>query len=282
MTFVRVTCRHTDGHGPPSCESLTHGPVFEAKLSQILSTHRQASVAQPSSIGPLLAAEVFLSGLMLSSILRKVIRLKFLRRVCKKLFKLANIIGRKTQIPDLSTDQYSHDKYAYNYKRPEDSNFFKRWSNHFHLASCNTSLQGETGIHTFSHTFNFYYIPIPFTLCGGLSSKSGNFDECRVGLAPTEISSKLPLPSPTYSVTYIKPSSDSQEPRQPPVGAPPPQGYPPKDVYPPPAPGYPVEAYPYQQPQYAGPPPSQQQKETGFLEGCLAALCCCCLLDACF
>ncbi|KAJ7944535.1 Cysteine-rich and transmembrane domain-containing protein A [Quillaja saponaria] len=72
--------------------------------------------------------------------------------------------------------------------------------------------------------------------------------------------------------------------QQHPVGVPPPQGYPAKDVYPPP--GYPVQGYPppgYPQqgyaPQYAQPPPRQ---ETGFLEGCLAALCCCCLLDACF
>ncbi|XP_050206619.1 protein CYSTEINE-RICH TRANSMEMBRANE MODULE 13 [Mercurialis annua] len=70
--------------------------------------------------------------------------------------------------------------------------------------------------------------------------------------------------------------------QQPPVGVPPPQGYPTKDAYPPP--GYPVQGYPpqgYPPPQgyYAQQPPRQ---ETGFLEGCLAALCCCCLLDACF
>ncbi|KAI9089009.1 hypothetical protein K1719_029288 [Acacia pycnantha] len=76
-----------------------------------------------------------------------------------------------------------------------------------------------------------------------------------------------------------------QHQHQPPVGVPPPQGYPPKDSYPPP--GYPVQGYPppgYPQqgyaPQYAQAPPPRQ--ETGFLEGCLAALCCCCLLDACF
>ncbi|RYR28904.1 hypothetical protein Ahy_B01g053122 isoform B [Arachis hypogaea] len=78
--------------------------------------------------------------------------------------------------------------------------------------------------------------------------------------------------------------------QQPPVGVPPPQGYPPKDAYPPPGyppaqgyppPGYPQPGYPPQQayaPQYAQQPPPRQ--ETGFLEGCLAALCCCCLLDA--
>ncbi|XP_022739269.1 uncharacterized protein LOC111291673 [Durio zibethinus] len=95
-----------------------------------------------SSMDPLLAAEAFLSGLMLSSVLRKVTRLRFLRRVYKKLFKLAKVIGRNTRIPDLSSDPYSHDEYTY--KRPEDSNFLKRRSKHFPMASCNTSMQGIT------------------------------------------------------------------------------------------------------------------------------------------
>ncbi|XP_027348688.1 cysteine-rich and transmembrane domain-containing protein WIH1 [Abrus precatorius] len=73
--------------------------------------------------------------------------------------------------------------------------------------------------------------------------------------------------------------------QQPPIGVPPPQGYPSKDPYPPPgypAQGYPPPGYPQQgyAPQYVQQPPPRQ--ETGFLEGCLAALCCCCLLDACF
>ncbi|KAK9012890.1 hypothetical protein V6N11_040920 [Hibiscus sabdariffa] len=89
-----------------------------------------------SSMDPLLAAEAFLSGLILSSILRKVTRLKFLRRVCKKLFKLAKAIGRNTQISELSPDRYYHDEYKY--ESPEDSNFLRRRSNHFHPASCNT------------------------------------------------------------------------------------------------------------------------------------------------
>ncbi|KAE9607030.1 putative cysteine-rich transmembrane CYSTM domain-containing protein [Lupinus albus] len=54
----------------------------------------------------------------------------------------------------------------------------------------------------------------------------------------------------------------------------------PKYAYPYPAQGYyqgpPVMAPP--QYQYAAPQPARQ---TGFLEGCLAALCCCCLIDEC-
>ncbi|XWS45129.1 hypothetical protein CRYUN_Cryun15aG0110500 [Craigia yunnanensis] len=95
-----------------------------------------------SSTNLLLAVEAFLSGIMLSSVLRKVTRLRFLRRVYKKLFKLVKAIRRNTQIPDLLPDQYSHDEYIY--KRPEDTNFLKRRSKHFPLASCNTSVQGIT------------------------------------------------------------------------------------------------------------------------------------------
>nr|ADR71301.1 hypothetical protein 24 [Hevea brasiliensis] len=74
--------------------------------------------------------------------------------------------------------------------------------------------------------------------------------------------------------------------QQHPVGVPPPQGYP-KDAYPPP--GYPVQGYPQGYPPQGYPPQGYAsgyaqppRQETGFLEGCLAALCCCCLLDACF
>lgn len=74
------------------------------------------------------------------------------------------------------------------------------------------------------------------------------------------------------------------------------KGYPPKDAYPPPGypqqgypqQGYPPQGYPQQGYPQQGYPPQQyaqqpqQNKEVGFLEGCLAALCCCCMLDACF
>ncbi|XWS41756.1 hypothetical protein CRYUN_Cryun17cG0110800 [Craigia yunnanensis] len=108
-----------------------------------------------SSVDPLLAGEALVSGIMLSSVLRKVARLKFLRRVCKKLFKLVKVIGRNTQYPDLAPDKYSHDEYIHN--RPEDSYFLKRRSKHFPLASCNTSVQGiiRTSPSQLSHTDSY-------------------------------------------------------------------------------------------------------------------------------
>ncbi|XVE86983.1 hypothetical protein DITRI_Ditri18aG0079500 [Diplodiscus trichospermus] len=91
-----------------------------------------------SSEDPLLAGEALFSGIMLSSVLRKFTRLRFLRRVYKKLFKLV----KNAQIPDLSPDKYSHGEFIY--ETPEDSKFLKRRSKHFPLASCNTSIQGIT------------------------------------------------------------------------------------------------------------------------------------------
>ncbi|CAF2073947.1 unnamed protein product [Brassica oleracea] len=61
-----------------------------------------------------------------------------------------------------------------------------------------------------------------------------------------------------------------------------------------PAQGYPPPQYPQGPPPqypYQGPPPPQygqapqkkkKDKDSGFVEGCLAMLCCCCLLEACF
>ncbi|XP_039158642.1 cysteine-rich and transmembrane domain-containing protein WIH1 isoform X3 [Eucalyptus grandis] len=77
----------------------------------------------------------------------------------------------------------------------------------------------------------------------------------------------------------------------PPVGAPPPQGYPKVEGYPPP--GYPVQGYAPQGYPPQGYPPQQgygqpaqphyeeqrRWQDTGFLEGCFAAIRCCCLLD---
>ncbi|OMO56468.1 hypothetical protein CCACVL1_26539 [Corchorus capsularis] len=93
-----------------------------------------------SSLDPILAAEALISGLMLSSVLRKVTRLRFLQRTCKKLFKFVKNIGSKARIPDLSPDQDSYDEYIYT--RPKNSNFLERQSRRFPLASCNTSIQG--------------------------------------------------------------------------------------------------------------------------------------------
>ncbi|KAJ4714705.1 nuclear envelope integral membrane protein 1 isoform X1 [Melia azedarach] len=95
-----------------------------------------------SSLDPLLAAEALISGIFVSSILRKLARLRFLRRVFKKLFKLVKNYWRHSQVPDLSPFKDSYDEYMY--KSPDDFKFVRRSSKHFSLTSCNSSKQGIT------------------------------------------------------------------------------------------------------------------------------------------
>ncbi|KAH9663969.1 transmembrane protein (DUF2215) [Citrus sinensis] len=94
-----------------------------------------------SSLDPLLAAEALVSGVLVSSILRNVTKLRLLRRARKK-FKIVKNFFRHSQLPDLSPFQNSCDEYMY--KSPEDK-FVRRWSKRFSLSSCNSPLQGHSG-----------------------------------------------------------------------------------------------------------------------------------------
>ncbi|XP_015578522.1 uncharacterized protein LOC8283377 [Ricinus communis] len=90
-----------------------------------------------SSLDPLLAAEALISGIVVSSILRRIFRLRFLRRMCKKLVKFIRNIQMGSHIlPDLSPFGNAHDEYGS--KTPED----RRQAKRFTLASCSSSMQG--------------------------------------------------------------------------------------------------------------------------------------------
>ncbi|XP_041011811.1 cysteine-rich and transmembrane domain-containing protein WIH1-like [Juglans microcarpa x Juglans regia] len=56
--------------------------------------------------------------------------------------------------------------------------------------------------------------------------------------------------------------------------------YDPKYAYPYPAQGV-YQGPPVMAPPQYAPAPAPPPRQTGFLEGCLAALCCCCLFDEC-
>ncbi|KAJ9177384.1 hypothetical protein P3X46_012608 [Hevea brasiliensis] len=89
-----------------------------------------------SSLDPLLAVEALVSGIVVSSILRRIFRLRFLRRLYKKLFKFIKNIQIGSHVPDLSPFGNSHDEYVL--KTPEDWRQAKR----FNLASCSSPMQG--------------------------------------------------------------------------------------------------------------------------------------------
>ncbi|KAL3583382.1 hypothetical protein D5086_014443 [Populus alba] len=94
-----------------------------------------------SSLDPLLAAEALICGIIVSSILRRIIRWRFLRRMYKKLFKLARNINRESLVPDLLPFGGSRDKYKV--ERPEGSKFLSPLAKQFNLASCN-SMKGSS------------------------------------------------------------------------------------------------------------------------------------------
>ncbi|KAF9678143.1 hypothetical protein SADUNF_Sadunf07G0004300 [Salix dunnii] len=89
-----------------------------------------------SSLDPLMAAEALISGIIVSSILRKIFRWRFLRQMYKKLFKLARNINTESLVPDLSPFGGSHDNYTV--ERPEGSKFLSPRPKQFNLAPCNS------------------------------------------------------------------------------------------------------------------------------------------------
>ncbi|KAJ6420303.1 hypothetical protein OIU84_030257 [Salix udensis] len=115
-----------------------------------------------SSLDPLLAAEALISGIIVSSILRKIFRWRFLRQMYKKLFKLARNINTESLVPDLSPFGGSHDKYTV--ERPEGSKFLSPRPKQFNLAPCNSKKgSSRTSSHQLSdsdvHLSTFHATP---------------------------------------------------------------------------------------------------------------------------
>ncbi|KAK1588547.1 hypothetical protein Q3G72_024491 [Acer saccharum] len=93
-----------------------------------------------SSLDPLLATEALISGIMVSTLLRKVFRLKFFRHMFKKLFKLVKNLFSHSEIPDLSPLQDMYEDYVY--KRPEDYKSSRHKSKHFSMVSSSSPGRG--------------------------------------------------------------------------------------------------------------------------------------------
>lgn len=95
-----------------------------------------------SSSDPLLALEALVSGILVSKVLRNITKLRFLRRLFKKLFKSVKNIWINSEIPDFTPFKDSYDEYTY--KRPDDSKFLRHRAKRFNLAPCNSPIQGIT------------------------------------------------------------------------------------------------------------------------------------------
>ncbi|KAJ7944536.1 nuclear envelope integral membrane protein 1 isoform X1, partial [Quillaja saponaria] len=95
-----------------------------------------------SSIDPLLAIAAFSSGVAVSSVLKRFLRLRFLRRLYRTLFKSPKKNRRRSQVPELSHED-SHDEYTYKMQSDESSKSPRQLKN-FILTSCKSPGQGFT------------------------------------------------------------------------------------------------------------------------------------------
>ncbi|KAJ8753929.1 hypothetical protein K2173_000183 [Erythroxylum novogranatense] len=117
---------------------------MDVKLSDINIHQRSMAVIAAvmilqSSLDPLLAAEALVSGIIISSTLRRVFRVKFLRRLYKKSLKLVKRIHLPSDAPDLSPFGGSPDKYGF--RSLDDSKIIRTRPKRFTLASSSSPMQ---------------------------------------------------------------------------------------------------------------------------------------------
>ncbi|XP_059459169.1 uncharacterized protein LOC132188664 isoform X2 [Corylus avellana] len=97
-----------------------------------------------SSADPLLAAEALISGILVSSLLRRICRLRFLRHLYKNMLKSPKKKRKRSRMPDSSPFGDSHDEIIYKVQSDDDSKFFTPGTKNFTLAPCNSADRGFT------------------------------------------------------------------------------------------------------------------------------------------
>ncbi|KAF4395036.1 hypothetical protein G4B88_017906 [Cannabis sativa] len=95
-----------------------------------------------SSADPLLATVALVSGIVVSSMLRRIFRWRFIRRVCRKLLKAAKKSHSISPVPDYTESEDSLDDYTYTIHDNDDSNLLRRSSRKFAMASSISPGQG--------------------------------------------------------------------------------------------------------------------------------------------
>ncbi|KAL6339097.1 hypothetical protein AAG906_024248 [Vitis piasezkii] len=95
-----------------------------------------------SSLDPLLAAGALICGILVSGILRRVIRLRFFHHLYKNLFRTPKSSQRRSQIPDSLPYEDPDDTYPYKVQRPAKPESFRPQYRPFTLASCNSPIRG--------------------------------------------------------------------------------------------------------------------------------------------
>ncbi|XP_059594625.1 uncharacterized protein LOC104878704 isoform X2 [Vitis vinifera] len=95
-----------------------------------------------SSLDPLLAAGALICGILVSGILRRVIRLRFFHHLYKNLFRTPKSSQRRSQIPDSLPYEDPDGTYPYNVQRPAKPESFRPQYKPFTLTSCNSPIRG--------------------------------------------------------------------------------------------------------------------------------------------
>ncbi|XP_062115816.1 uncharacterized protein LOC133829964 isoform X2 [Humulus lupulus] len=110
-----------------------------------------------SSVDPIVAMEALVFGILISSLSRRIFRLRILRRIHRNLTKLAHRRHRKSHLSDLSSSEDSHDKYTYKIQSNEDFNFRTGYqSKGFSIApgSYDHGLSGNTSNQLYLSSFH--------------------------------------------------------------------------------------------------------------------------------
>ncbi|KAF5451242.1 hypothetical protein F2P56_026362 [Juglans regia] len=95
-----------------------------------------------SSVDPLLAAEALIAGIMVSSLSRRICRLRFLRRLYKNMVKSPRTKRKRTRVPDYSPFGDSDNEDLYNVRGDDGSKLFRPQTKNFTLAPCNSADRG--------------------------------------------------------------------------------------------------------------------------------------------
>ncbi|KAA0048313.1 nuclear envelope integral membrane protein 1 isoform X1 [Cucumis melo var. makuwa] len=105
------------------------------------------------SLDPLLATGVLICGIVASSMLRKIFKFRFLRRLFKNLFKSPKKIPKRSHISDMPRWDDSDDECTLKttplYKEPR---FYRSQNRKFLLQSCDSSKHGDVYPSTFHST----------------------------------------------------------------------------------------------------------------------------------
>ncbi|KAF7809935.1 nuclear envelope integral membrane protein 1 isoform X1 [Senna tora] len=96
-----------------------------------------------SSMDPVLGTLALLSGIVLP-LLRRILRLRFLRHLRRSLLESPKKSRRRSEVPDSSPYEDSHDEYMYKMQSKEDFTFPRPRPKKFTLSPCKSSDRGFT------------------------------------------------------------------------------------------------------------------------------------------